>query len=106
MKSYRTELNEGLSYSLETSKQLLKKAKETAVELEEIGVLKIDLRRFNTRKKELINELGIKGYEAFIINGRKSLTESSVGVRQILEELKEVDKKISEKEDELSRVDD
>lgn len=94
-------LNDGLAYSIETSKQLLKKAKETAAEIEEVGLLKIELRRLNTRKKELISELGIKGYEAFMVNGRKSLTESSSGVRQILEELKDIDKTIVDKEDEL-----
>lgn len=96
-------LNDGLAYSIETSKQLLKKAKETAVELEEVSLLKIDLRHLNTRKKELISELGIKGYEAFLVNGRKSLTESSSGVKQILEELRSIDKKMVEKEDELRK---
>ncbi|MBI9108255.1 MAG: hypothetical protein JEZ04_16015 [Spirochaetales bacterium] len=94
-------LNDGLAYSIETSKQLLKKAKETAGSIEESSLLKIDLRRLNTRKKELIGELGIKGYEAFLVNGRKSLSESFSGVKQILEDLKDVDEKIIEKEDEL-----
>ena len=98
--------NDGLAYSIETSKQLLKKAKETASGIEEVSLLKIDLRRLNTRKKELISELGIKGYEAFIVNGRKSLTESSSGAKQILVELKEVDQKIALKEDELRQSED
>lgn len=94
-------LNDSLAYGIETSKQLLKKAKETANDLEETGILKIELRKLNSRKKELINELGIKAYEAFLINGRKSLTQSSSGVNEILNELNELDKKMVEKEEEL-----
>jgi|GEM_PF-5092587 len=94
-------LNDGLAYGIETSKQLLKKAKETATELEETGLLKIDLKQLNSRKKELISELGIKAYEAFLVNERKSLTQSSSGVKEILNELVDVDKDIAEKEEEL-----
>jgi antitoxin component HigA of HigAB toxin-antitoxin module len=97
-------LNEGLNYSIETSKKLLEKAKETAAEVEEVSILKIDLRRFNTKKKELISELGIKAYEAFLINERKSLTLSSSGVNQIVEELREIEKKIVDKEEELKKA--
>ena len=95
-------LNEGLAQGLETSKTILKKAKVTAVELEEVGLLKLDLRKLNTRKKELISELGVKGYESFIVKERKSLTESFSGVKQILDEIRELDVTISEKEEELS----
>ncbi len=97
-------INDSLAYGIETSKNLLKKAKETASEIEETGILKLDLRRLNSRKKELISELGIKAYEAFVINGRKSLTLTSGGVPGILNELTEVDKEIVEKEEELKKT--
>ena len=96
-------LNDGLAYGIETSRNLLKKAKETAVDLEETGILKIDIIRLNNRKKDLINELGIKAYEAFIVNERKSLTQSSTGVKEILTELVDIDKQISAKEEELRK---
>ena len=96
-------LNDGLAFGIETSKNLLHKAKETAVELEETGILKIDIHRLNGRKKDLINELGIKAYEAFIVNERKSLTLSSTGVQGILTELIDIDKQIAIKEEELRK---
>ncbi len=94
-------LNDSLAYGIETSKQFLKKAKVAAVEIEETSIIKIDIRRLNTRKKDLINELGIKAYEAFLVNERKSLTQTSSGVKEILNELVEVDKNIAFKEEEL-----
>ena len=96
-------LNDGLAYGIETSKQLLQKARETAADLEETGVLKIDLRRLNARKKELINELGIKAYEAFLVKEKKSLTQASAGVKEILTELQDVEKMIAEKEEQLRK---
>lgn len=96
-------LNDGLAYGIETSKQLLKKAKETASEIEETGIHKLDLRRLNSRKKELISELGVKAYEAFIVNERKSLTQTSSGVAGILEELMETDRLIVAKEEDLKK---
>ncbi len=94
-------LNDSLAYGIETSKQFLKKAKDAAAEIEETSIIKIDIRRLNTRKKDLINELGIKAYEAFLVNERKSLTQASSGVKEILNELVEVDKNIAFKEEEL-----
>lgn len=94
-------LSDSINYGITASKQLIDKAKETASELEEAGLLKIELRKLNVRKKDLINELGIKAYEAFIVNERKSLTISSSGVKEILNELIETDSLIAEKEQEL-----
>ena len=94
-------ISDSLTYGIETSKHFIKKAKETASEIEEVSVLKLELRRLNSKKKDLIGELGIKAYEAFLINGRKSLTESSSGVKQIISDLQEVDQMIVEKEEEL-----
>ncbi len=96
-------LSDGLAYGIETSKNLLSKAKETAVELEEEGLLRLELRKLNARKKELISELGIKAYEAFVINNRKSLTLSSSGVNSILSEINELEKAIAEKEEDLRK---
>ncbi len=96
-------LNDGLKYGIETSKQFLKNTKEVAQELEETSVIKLDIRKLNSRKKDLINELGIKAYEAFIVNERKSLTHTSSGVKEILVELFETDKQIAEKEEELKK---
>ncbi|MDC7225543.1 MAG: hypothetical protein PQJ61_02125 [Spirochaetales bacterium] len=97
-------LNDSLNYGIESSKQLLKKARETASDLEENGLLRIDLKRLNSRKKELIGELGIKAYEAFLVNQRKSLTQSSSGVKEILTELEGLEKTIMEKEEELRNL--
>ena len=96
-------LNDGLAYGIETSKQFIKKAKETAAELEEAGLLKIEIHKLNNRKKDLINELGIKAYEAFIVNEKKSLTQSSA-VKEIINEIIETDALIADKEQDLKQA--
>ena len=97
-------LNDSINYGINASKQFINKAKETASELEETSLLKIELRKLNNRKKDLINELGIKAYEAFLVNERKSLTQSSSGVKEIINELIEIEKSIVEKESELRNL--
>lgn len=94
-------IQEGLNTGVEASRQFLEKAKNTAIDLEETSVKKLDLVSLKQQKKELTNKLGKVAFEAFILNEKKSLTLSSSGVEQIVEKLKTINTKIQEKENTL-----
>ncbi len=78
---------DGLGQGLDSSKQLLQTAKEKTQELEEVTILKLDLKRLDSRINSLIRDLGLKVYSAFIEEGRQSLSTKSQGVKEILQEL-------------------
>lgn len=78
---------DGFGKGLNSSKQFLHAAKEKTQELEDIAVLKLDLKRIEGLANSLIRDLGLKVYSAFMEEGRQSLSAKTPGVKEILQEL-------------------
>ncbi len=93
-------LNQGLA----SSKDLFAKAGEKAKDLGEKGILRIEITQLEHQAEKLIAQLGKQVYEAFMKEGRKSLTMNTPGVNDLLQKIAEVEGRILEKEQALKRA--
>lgn len=82
-------LKETLDISLESSKKAVKAAMEKSKELEDYGVLKLDIRRLENRSQELLRELGLRVFSEFSDAGKPSVSRKTDLVDDILNELEE-----------------
>ena len=94
-----------LEQSVETSREVLDKARtgakelgESAKELGEVGVLKFDVLQLERRSAKVLSKLGHEVYEAFGERGRKTLSPDAEGVKELLAELRDIEQGIDEKE--------
>jgi len=96
-------VKEGLDQGLDGSRTLLKSAKEKSLILEELSVLKIDIKRIDARTNSLIRDLGLGVYSAFIEEGKQSLSSKSPFIKAILQELQDLQNLRKIKEDKISQ---
>jgi hypothetical protein len=94
-------VKEGLDQGLDGSRTLLVSAKEKSRILEEISVLKIDIKRLDIRINSLIRDLGLSVYSAFIEEGKQSLSAKSPAIKSILQELQDLQELRKVKEDKI-----
>ena len=94
-----------LEQSLETSREVLDKARtgakelgESAKELGEVGVLKFDVLQLERRSAKVLSKLGHEVYEAFGDQDRTTLSRDVDGVKELLAELRDIERRIDEKE--------
>ena len=80
---FRTGFGSGLS----SSKKIMDNARKKTREIEEYGVLKIDIKRLETRNSELFRDLGLKVYSLFSEEGKASVSAKSPLIRGVLNEL-------------------
>ena len=100
-----------LEQSLETSREVLDKARsgakelgESAKELGEVGVLKFDVLQLERRSAKVLSQLGHEVYEAFGERGRKTLSRDTDGVKELLTELHDIERRIDDKEQAIAEL--
>ena len=84
--------------SLDTSKDLLAKAGNQAQTWGEMGRLKFEILQLRTRGQSLTARLGAEVYELLVDKGEPMIGVYSDGVASLIQQLKTIEKEISEKE--------
>lgn len=94
-----------LEQGLETSREVIDKARsgakdlgESAKDLGEIGVLKFDVLQLERQSAKTLSRLGHEVYEAFGERGEHTISKDADGVRELLDELLDIERRIHEKE--------
>ncbi len=97
-------MKEVLDKSIETSKDVLEKARDKAKELGEKGMLKYEIMQLEKNAEKKIILLGTKVFELLVKEEKSSVTKTTAGVKEILEDLHKIEEKIDEKEDSLKKL--
>jgi len=87
---WKEKLEKGFSQSLDTSKKILDGAKEQAKKIGEQGVLSLEVKQLESKRTDLLLDLGGRVYDLLHDQGQSSVTSRSVGVKETMEELNEV----------------
>jgi hypothetical protein len=88
---------------VESSRGVLGKAQERARDLGEKGVLRFEIMQLESRAEKLSTKLGTRTFEVLVKEGQNTVSRKTSGVRELLEELEEVEQQIHEKEEALAR---
>lgn len=89
---------------VESSRGVLGKAQERARDLGEKGVLRFEIMQLESRAEKLTTKLGARAFEVLIKEGQNTVSKKTSGVRELLEELAEIETRIKEKEEALERI--
>jgi len=102
--SFWERMKDILNKGIETSKDVLEKAKNKAQELGEKGVLKYEIAQLEKSAEKNIIQLGTIVFDLLIKQEKKSITKTSTGVKDILVELDKIEKHIDEKEEAVKKL--
>lgn len=87
-------VNKGIA----ASKDFVSKAGEQAQVWGEMGALKVEIVQYQHQAEKLTASLGAEVYGAFVERGQKNLTADSPAIRELLSQIADLDKLITEKE--------
>ena len=88
---------------LDASRGVLDKAREGAKDLSEKGVLKFDLLQLERQSMKLMSRLGSEVYEAFSKRHQSTVSRNTAGVKELVAELADIERRIEEKEQALEQ---
>ncbi|MGM0675208.1 MAG: hypothetical protein ACQETQ_10970 [Spirochaetota bacterium] len=89
---------------VESSRGALGKAQERARGLGEKGVLKFEVMQLESRVEKLTTKLGARTFEILVKEGQNTVSKKTGGVKELIEELEELETRIKEKEEALGRM--
>ena len=89
---------------LDVSRGVLDKARIGAKDLSEMGVLKFDVLQLERQSMKLFSKLGHEVYDAFTARGEGTVSRNTVGVKELVSELVDVERRIDEKERALAQL--
>jgi hypothetical protein len=102
--SFWERMREIVDKGIETSKDVLGKAAEKAKELGEKGVLKFEVMQLEKQGERKLLQLGTVVVDLLVKQDKASVSKGTPAVKEILEELVEIEKKIDEKEEALKKI--
>ena len=97
-------MKEVLDKSIETSRDVLIKAKEKAQELGEKGVLKYEIMQLEKNAEKKLALLGAKTFELLVKEDKNTISKSTEGLKEILDDIKDIEEKIDGKEEALKKL--
>ena len=97
-------IEKALGQGLDASREVLDKAREGAKDLSEKGVLKFDVMQLERQSMKVLSRLGQEVYDAFSVRNQMSVSRDTVGVKELVAELGDIERRIEEKESALARL--
>ena len=95
-----------INQGIDSSKGVLGKAKERAKDLGERGILKFDVMQLERQSMRVMSKLGNEVYEAFHERGKQSVSAGTAGVKELIAELADIERRIAEKDKALKQLSD
>ncbi len=102
--SFWDRMKEIVDKGIETAKDGLGKAAEKAKELGDKGVLRFEIMQLEKQGERKLIQLGTMVFDLLVKQEKSSVSKSTQGIKEIIEELVQVEKKIDEKEDALKKI--
>ncbi len=96
--AFSDNLKSFLEKSFDGSKEFLNKAGAQAQTWSEMGRLRIEILRLRQKAQSLTSRLGANVYELLVEKGEPMIGSSSQGIEELLNQLKAIEREISEKE--------
>ncbi|MBN1525706.1 MAG: hypothetical protein JW904_14610 [Spirochaetales bacterium] len=97
-------MKEVVEKGVETSKDILGKAADEAKKLGEKGVLKFEIMQLEKNAEKKLALLGTQVFEALVKQEKASISKGTSGIKELIEELEELEVRIDEKEEELKKI--
>jgi len=89
---------------VESSRGVLGKAQERARGLGEKGVLRFEIMQLESRAEKITTKLGARTFEVLVKEEQNTVSKKTPGVRELIEELAEIETRVKEKEEALERI--
>ena len=83
---------------LESSRDVLGKAKDRAQDLGERGVLRLEILQLENQAEKLVGKLGARTYEVLVNEGVEQVDRDTTGISDLIREIDELHERIKEKE--------
>jgi len=97
-------LKDFMDKSIEASGKALNEFGEKTKELGQKGVIKFEIAQLRNQFKQQSDKLGLVVYELFIKADKESITRRNSDVVPLLEKMQELEKLISQKEEEYKKI--
>ncbi len=97
-------MKEVIGQGLETTKLVLSSAAEKAKELGEKGVLKYEINQLEKQVEKRFALIGGSVYSILVEKGQNTVTKNTSDVKELLEEIGDIEKRIDEKEETLKEL--
>ena len=104
--SFWDRIESAINQGIDSSKGVLGKAKDRAKDLGERGVLKFDLMQLERQSMRLMGKLGNEVYEAFHKRGKQSVSPATAGIKELIAELADIERRIEEKDQAFKQLTD
>jgi hypothetical protein len=101
--SFWERMKELVDKGIETSRDVLGKAAEKAREMGEKGVLKLEIIHLEKQGERKLTQLGTTVFDLLVKQDKTNVSKGTQGIKEILEELVEIEQKIDEKEEALKK---
>ena len=97
-------IEKAVGQGLDVSRDVLDRAREGAKDLSEKGVLKFDIVQLERQSMKLLSQLGQEVYDAFGTRAQQTVSRDTVGVKELVAELADLERRIEEKERAIARL--
>jgi transposase len=91
-------MKNAMEKGLDSSRDVLAKAKDRAQDLGERGVLRLEIMQLENQAEKLIGKLGTRTYEALVSENRMQIDKQTEGISELIRQIDDVHARIREKE--------
>jgi hypothetical protein len=93
-----------ITTGLESSKEVLERAAGKTKEAGERGTTRMKIRRLEQQAQNKFALLGSKVYDLLVEQGQKSVSKGTRDLKELIEEIKQLDAKIEDLEEQLTQI--
>lgn len=101
-KSFTASVKEALTQGMGASKKIISNASEKTKQIKDLGVLQVEVRVLEGKRKSLCEKLGVLAYERF--GDKQTIAKTSPDIRDIVDSIQEMDVKIADKKAQIAKV--
>ncbi len=100
--SFWDRMEEVVNQGLESSREILGKAKEKAKDLGEMGLLRYEIGQLERQAEKKFGQLGAKAYEKLVL--KEQATVGKEAVKELLDDIQELKDRLERLEQDLKEV--
>jgi len=95
-------MKKAVKEGLESTKEVLEKAKDKTKELGEKGVTKFEVMQLEKQAEKRFCRIGTHVYDILVKKGQSTISKGTPDIKKLIDEIKEIEKEIDKKEEELT----
>lgn len=101
---FKEKLKAGMDKVVASSKKAFQKTETAVRKLSDQSVIRIEIRQFESKKKDEIRKLGQLAFEKFITDNTATLSATDEDVVKITSAIKEIEKEIQSRQEKLKAL--